>query len=341
MISVETIKKEAYNLGIHKIGITGAEDLKEEAQRIKLFLKEGYIPESSGWTEEKIDSFCSPPFLMPQGESIIMTALCYYEEDHYDCPEPAGEIALYTRRNNYKFLRKKMEKLVKFIKKYSEGNFKIFVNGPLAEKPLAVRAGIGYYGKNSIIYTQEYGSRIVLGGIITDIKLPSDKPLEQNCGSCSLCIENCPSGAIIKPYVIDRKKCFQYLCGKIDEIIPENYRKLWGKRLYGCSTCQDICPKNQKVRPVTELSPYGVIGSKIPLIAFMKLSEEDFRKNYRGNQISANFVDFNALRRNALLAITNFNDPKFIHLLNKATHDRCPQVMELALRALNLTSSLF
>jgi epoxyqueuosine reductase len=308
----DKIKKEAYNLGI-KTGITNAEDLSEEKVKIKTCLKEGYIPEDPGWTEEKIDSFFSPTSFMPHGKSIIMAAICYYEEEDIPLSEPYGEIALYTRRNNYKFLRKKLQKLVKFINRYTPGNFKIFVNGPLAEKPLSVRAGIGFYGKNSIVYTEEYGSKIVLGGIITDIELPADKPSTQDkCSSCNLCMEKCPSGAIVKPYVIDRKKCFQYISGRKNEIIEENYKKPWGKRLYGCSTCQDVCPQNKNIRPVKELSPYGFIGSKIPLIPFLNLSEKEFKNIYKGNQISAAFVDFDALRRNALLAMDNFKSPIYL-----------------------------
>ncbi len=301
----ERIKKEAYNLGI-KAGITTAEDLSEEKEKIKTFLKEGYIQEDERWNEEKIDSFCSPVSFMPEGKSIIMTALCYYEEYNQIPSEPYGEIALYTVRNNYKFLRKKLQKIVKVIKTYTNGNFKIFVNGPLAEKPLAVRAGIGFYGKNSVVYTEEYGSRIILGGIITDIELPADKPSEQNkCASCNICMENCPAGAIIKPYIIDRKRCFQYISGRKKEIIPEYYKKLWGRRLYGCSTCQDLCPQNKTIIPVKEVSPWGFIGFKIPLLPFLKLSEEEFRHIYKGNQISAGFVDFDALRRNAFLVMDN------------------------------------
>ncbi len=301
----DRIKKEAYNLGI-RAGITTADDLSEEKEKIKRCLKEGYIPENDRWSKEKIDSFCSPASFMREGKSIIMALLCYYEEDSMFSDEPYGEIALYTVRNNYKFLRKKLQKLVKFINEYIPGNFKIFVNGPLAEKPLAVRAGLGFYGKNSLLYTEEYGSRIILGGIITDLELPADKPSEQNkCSSCNICVENCPAGAIIKPYIIDRKRCFQYISGRKNAIIPEEYKKIWGRRLYGCSTCQDICPQNKNIIPVKEVSPYGFIGFKIPLVPFLKLSEEEFRLMYKGNQISAGFVDFDALRRNAFLIMDN------------------------------------
>ncbi len=306
----DKIKKEAYNLGI-KAGITTSDDLFEEKEKIKTFLKEGYIPEDERWNKEKIDSFCSPASFMPEGKSIIMAALCYYEEDNMPSDEPFGEIALYTVRNNYRFLRKKLQKLVKFINTYMPGNFKIFVNGPLAEKPLAVRAGLGFYGKNSVVYTEEYGSRVILGGIITDLELPVDKPSVQNkCASCNICIETCPAGAIIKPYIIDRKRCFQYISGRKKEIIPEDYRKLWGRRLYGCSTCQDLCPQNKNIIPVKEVSPCGFIGFKIPLIPFLKLSEEEFRHIYKGNQISAGFVDFDALRRNALLIMDNLYEKR-------------------------------
>ncbi|HPZ10292.1 MAG TPA: tRNA epoxyqueuosine(34) reductase QueG [Candidatus Eremiobacteraeota bacterium] len=331
MILADIIKKEAYNSGIHLTGITTADDLSEETLRIQYCLKEDLIPVRTGLNEKKIKKFCSPSIFMPGAKSIIMTALCYYEEEKeilYD--EPVGEIAPYTWRNNYKFLRKKLQKLVKFIKTYSSGNFKVFVNGPLAEKPLAVRAGIGFYGKNGIIYTHNYGSKVVLGGIITDIELPPDKSEKTDkCNTCNLCMRHCPTGAIIKPYIINRKKCIQYLSQTIHEVIPENYRKLWENRLYGCSTCQDICPQNKKVIPLRDLSPYGITGSTIPVIPLLKLTEKEFREKYRDNQISASWVDFNAIRRNALLALANSGDNRALPVLRKALNDTCLQVREI------------
>jgi len=320
----EIIIEQLYETGIHKAGVTTADDLTEEKKLAEILIEEGLIENKSGTSVNNINSFYSPLAFMPEGRSIIMTALSYYEEEVRKniSEEPAGEIALYTRRNNYKFLRKKLEKVSKFIKKNFNGNCKIFVNGPLAEKPLAKRAALGHYGKNGIIYVENYGSRIVLGGIITDLLLPHDIPSEKDiCRDCSLCMKLCPAGAIIKPYILNRKKCIQYLSQHIDAEIPEDYLNLWGMRLYGCSTCQDVCPLNKKLKSPSSLSPYGVIGPEVPLIHLLNMNEEEFKEKYRDNQISAKWVDFEAIKRNALIALINSGYPSTEEVLKKFTRD--------------------
>ncbi len=328
----EIIINKLYETGIHKAGVTAAQDLTKEKKLAEILIKDSFIENKSG-ISVKINSFYSPPAFMPEGRSIIMTALSYYEEttESNISEEPTGKIALYTQRNNYKFLRKKLEKISKFIKKNFNGTCKIFVNGPLAEKPLATRAAIGHYGKNGIIYAENYGSRIVLGGVITDLPLPPDSPSEKDiCKKCGLCMKLCPTGAIVKPYTLDRNRCIQYLSQHIDVEIPQDYRNLWGARLYGCSTCQDVCPLNKNLSPPSSLSPYGVIGPEVPLIQLLNMSEEEFKEKYRDNQISAKWVDFDAIKRNALISLINSGSYLSTEVIKKFTKDETYQVREIA-----------
>lgn len=330
----KTIKDYSLTLGINKIGITTAENLYEAEEKAKFFIEKGLIPQKSGWSRNNISSFYSPSSFMPGARSVIMAALCYYEEKK--SPEKlSGKIAMYTWRNNYKFLRKKLEKLGKFLKKNYEANCRVFVNSSLSEKPLAKRAGLGNYGKNTIFYTDTYGSRTVLGGLVTDMALTPNIPEKKDiCMECNLCMTACPTGAIIEPYVLDSTRCFQYLGQHIHEEIPVKWRKLWGNRLYGCSTCQDVCPLNKKVIPVKELSPYGVMGPGMPLLPLLEMEEKEFREKYRGNQVSAKWVDFNAIRRNAVISIGNLKEKKAIPLLKRLEDNEIKNYIRWAMEEL-------
>ena len=333
---INIIIEKSRELGIHKLGFTSKEDLFEEREKVEFLHQNGFFPENERWNKNNIKIFHSPSSFMDGTKSVIMAALCYKEEERVSPEKMTGKISMYTWRNNYKFLRKKLQKLGGFLKKYYGAKSKIFVNGPLAEKPLAKRSGLGNYGKNSIFYIDEYGSRIVLGGIVTDLDLrPNTYTTKDICDDCSLCIDACPTGAIIKPYILDCRKCFQYLGQHIYEEIPLKYRKLWGNRLYGCSICQDVCPLNESIQPVKDLSPYGVIGPAIELTQILKMNEEKFREKYKGNQISAKWVDFDAIRRNAIISMANLKEKKVIPLLKQLNSNSLKDYIDWSIQEIN------
>jgi epoxyqueuosine reductase len=317
MIAKRIIKEWAFQLGI-EVYFTEAVPFVEEKERIKeqrdrgLFLKKY-------WSDEELERFCDPQSVLKGAKSIIVAYLFYYTDEEKEPTEegnPYGLIARYTRRNYYKELKIRLKKLAKVLKKEFGGKYYVAVNGPIIEKPMAARSGLGYYGKHSIIIHPHYGSWIVLGEIITDLEIEIDNPLEKDCGDCQLCLTACPTKAIIEPYIIDRKKCIQDLSGW-SGIIPDEIKEVFKNRLYGCDTCQEVCPVNKKVKGEAPKTEIGVIGAYLPLIEILNIDEETFRRKYGNNQISASWIDFNALKRNALIALGNIKDKKTIPLIEK------------------------
>ncbi|MQK95295.1 epoxyqueuosine reductase, partial [Escherichia coli] len=135
----------------------------------------------------------------------------------------------------------------------------------------------GWYGKHGIIVTQQFGSWIVLGELITNVKLEEDEPVKEACGDCRACIEACPTKAIIEPYVLDVSKCLQYITHH-QMVMPTHIREIWGNRLYGCTTCQEACPINQKVKPKERKPNYGYVGPSLPLIPILQMNEKEYRR---------------------------------------------------------------
>ena len=204
----------------------------------------------------------------------------------------------------------KLKRVAAFLKEKVKTNFhfRCYSNGPIAEKPMAQRAGVGWYGKNGIILTKEYGSWIVLGELITNIELEPDQPLQESCKNCQMCIEACPTKAIIEPYILDKSKCLQYITHR-QLVMPYPIREIWGNRLYGCTTCQEVCPLNRRVKPKNRKPKYGYVGPSLPLIPILQMKEKEYRKRFRGNQIGEWWVSFGAIQRNAAVALGNIGDP--------------------------------
>ncbi|MEO0216133.1 MAG: tRNA epoxyqueuosine(34) reductase QueG [candidate division WOR-3 bacterium] len=336
MVCAEEIKSKAEELGI-EIGIATAEPFLAERNEIINQLKNGLFLDTEYWREYGIIKFTDPQILLPEAKSILSAALFYLTEEEKDPSEPGnpyGLIARYTQRNYYRELKKRLRMLGDFLKKVYRARIVVHSCGPIAEKPGARRSGIGYYGKHSIIINPRYGSWIVLGEIITDLEIKPDRPLEDNCGECHRCIDACPTKAIVRPYVIDRNRCIQALTNW-PKLIPEEIARVWGNRLYGCTTCQDVCPVNKNIKPAPSKTNIGVVGAYLPLIEILRMDEREYRQRYRQNQISARWIHFNAIKRNALLALGNIRDKKTIPWIKKFTADNSGLLKKTARWALS------
>ena len=228
----------------------------------------------------------------------------YCVNDDDICPPLYGIIAPFARRNYYKELRQKLTKLAKELKKLYGGEFYISVNGnKLAEKLLASNSGIGFYGKNSLIINEKYGSYIVLGCIVTSLIIENIPPVPSKCGSCELCKKACPTGAIIGDGKISPSECLQFLCQQ--EKISEKYISFLGHKIYGCNICQDVCPMNKKALKRGDKPVLGDVGAKIYLPGILYLSDKEWRERFKGNQLSANWLPPKAIIKNALIAVYN------------------------------------
>lgn len=331
------IKELGEEIGLDIVRITNAESFPETEKHIIESVEKGYIPKNDYYAPKNISAItkqidlnkitkrCNPKSILKRAKSIISVAQGYLieeTEDIQDKEQLYGKIAKYDTGNFYYDVKLKLRKIVDFINqetdsKYKSKNKSCYVS--LVEKPIAQRAGVGWYGKHGIIITEKLGSWVVLGEIITELELDTDESLQRDCGDCTICIDSCPTKAIVSPYVIDRTKCLQFISERPMNV-PLDFREVWGDRLYGCTTCQEVCPKNHKVKPKKYKPEYGYIGSRIPLIPLLQISEEEFQDYFAYNQIAMRPRE--AIKRNAVLALGNIGDSRaVVHLIKVLQED--------------------
>ncbi|HLV87039.1 MAG TPA: tRNA epoxyqueuosine(34) reductase QueG [Candidatus Sulfotelmatobacter sp.] len=201
--------------------------------------------------------------------------------------------------------------------------------GPIVERIFAKYAGIGWVGKNTCIINQKLGSWLFLGVILSSIELPPDTPAPDRCGTCTRCIQACPTDAILAPYQLDSNKCISYLTIEKRGSIPEELRPGMGRHLFGCDICQDVCPWNRKspISPAPEFEARpGLVNPSLERIATME--PEEFRQTFRGSAIRR--AKRSGLRRNAVIAMGNSKNPDFLPLLQRLARDEDEAIAESA-----------
>jgi epoxyqueuosine reductase len=201
--------------------------------------------------------------------------------------------------------------------------------GPIVERVFAKYAGVGWIGKNTCIINQKKGSWLFLGVILTSLELEPDLPAPDRCGTCTRCIEACPTDAILAPYQLDSNKCISYLTIEKRGSIPEDLRAGMGRHVFGCDICQDVCPWNRKAHATTvpEFAPRpGLVNPALAWLA--EMSVEEFRETFRGSPVRR--TKRSGLRRNAAIAMANSGNRDFIPLLEELTHDEDELVAESA-----------
>ena len=336
------IKELGAEVGLDIVRITNTESFPETENFIIESIEKGYIPKDDYYTSKNISAItkqlnlnkitkrCNPKSVLKRARSIISVAQCYLieeTEDIQDKEQLYGKIAKYNVGNFYYDVKLKLKKIVDFINqkadfKYKSKSKSCYVS--LAEKPIAQRAGVGWYGKHGIIITERFGSWVVLGEIITELELDTDECLQQDCGDCTICIDSCPTKAIVSPYVIDRTKCLQFISERPMKVSLD-FREVWGDKLYGCTICQEVCPKNYKVKPKKYRPEYGYIGSRIPLIPLLQITEAEFKNYFAYNQIAMRTRE--VIKRNAVLALGNIGDTKsVVPLIITLQQDDSPMV---------------
>lgn len=319
MIDTLQLKSYGQDCGIDAIKITTALPFREANTRIKQQIQAGFFLDSERWHLRNIDDFCDVRTVLPGARSIVAACQCYLTDEcrvSAAVGDPHGSVARYTWRNHYADLKKRLTKFAVVLKERYQAKSVVFSNSTVAEKPIAQRSGIGYYGKNSLIINEQFGSWIVLGEIITDIELEPDAQDNRTCENCRMCIDTCPTSAIVEPYVIDRRRCIQALTNWYG-LLPVEIAEVWGDRLYGCTDCQDKCPANQNVKPRAPRADVGYVGPSVSLREVLSISELDYRRKYGHNQMAAHWVDFRAIKRNALVALGNIRDKSTMPLLEK------------------------
>ena len=318
----DQIRNKAKELGFNLVRITNAvsfiRDEKAAIQRIR----KGFMGDLPWYTEKRVHTANNPQFLLENAQSIISVSMPYYIEQKASLRKSvSGKVARYAWGDDYHIVMKKKLKILlsnisEITKKNANG--RIFVDdGAINDRAVAEKSGLGWFGKNTNILTSSHGSWILLGSIITDLKLTPDKVLKKNCGSCTTCIDLCPTGAIVGPYVLDSRKCISYLTIELKGIIPRNLRTAIGSWIFGCDICQDVCPVNKGIpnTTVSEFSPRNTNYTIAELLNFLDFNQDNFSKKFKNSPIKRTKLE--GLKRNVCIALGNSQNIKAIPKLKK------------------------
>ncbi|UTA69127.1 tRNA epoxyqueuosine(34) reductase QueG [Emticicia sp. 21SJ11W-3] len=245
------IKTKATELGFDFCGISKAEFLEEEAPRLEAWLNKNYHGKMA-YMANHFDKRLDPRKLVDGAKSVITLILNYYPEQ--TLPESASDLKLskYAYGTDYHFVMKdKLKDLVEAIAdEIGEVNGRVFVDSaPVMDKVWAKKSGVGWVGKHTNLINREIGSFFFIGEIICDLELEPDGPIKDYCGTCTRCIDACPTDAITEPYVVDGSKCISYFTIELKEAIPEEMKGKFNNWMFGCDICQDVCPWNSFARP--------------------------------------------------------------------------------------------
>jgi len=250
------VKRRARALGFEKVGVVRAEPLVEERARLEEWLARG-LHASMGWMERGVERRADPGGLLPGALSVVAVALNYFTPHEHSRQEDRGKISRYAWGDDYHdVLGEKLKALLSFIKEIApdvEG--KVCVDAqPTMDKVWAVRAGLGWIGKHTNLITRDYGSWVFLGELLLDVELEYDTAREEDhCGTCTLCLDSCPTGAIAEPYVVDSNLCISHATIELrDAELPAPVAEHLDGWLYGCDVCQDVCPWNRFEQPTAE-----------------------------------------------------------------------------------------
>ena len=282
------IKSEARRLGFDACGITAAVPLDDDARRLEKWLNKGYQA-GMGWMEKYFDLRVDPQKLVPGAKSVI-TLLINYFPGELQQPD-APKIAKYAWGMDYHdVIRAKLNEFLAFIKaNIGAVEGRGFVDSaPVLERSWAVRSGLGWVGKNGNLLTKHSGSFFFIATLISDLALDADPPFSTDfCGTCTLCLDACPTEAIVSPTVIDANKCISYLTIELkDALIPEQFHDKMEGWMFGCDICQDVCPWNRfsKHNDEPAFSPIPEILD-LSKQEWEHMSEEAFRKIFKGSPL--------------------------------------------------------
>ena len=284
------IKEAAQRLGFELVGISPMRPAPHE-QSFAQWLREG-LAGNLDYMQRTESLRRDPRELVPWAVSIISVGMNYYSgySRPVESSESRGWISRYAWGDDYHNVMKgKLEALLESIGQFRDGNIqgKAFVDsGPVLERDFAGIAGLGWIGKNTHLISPKKGSWFFLGELFVDLPLAYDRPIRDRCGRCDLCLKACPTGAFVGPYVLDARRCISYLTIELKDWMPRSLRPLVGNHIFGCDICQEVCPYNVKALPTAEIAFQPRSGLHAPeLIAFLSLSEAEFRQRFRASPI--------------------------------------------------------
>ena len=295
------LSRLAVQLGLDAVGAAPAEPYEETERHIRERRARGLFARMR-FTMAQPEVSCHPESLLPGARSVVSAALSYYVPGTDEGPGE-GRLPRYAWSDRYAELRAKLEQLGERL----GGEYRVLVDeNQHVDREGAARAGVGFYGKNTLLITRRHGSWVVLGTVVTTAEIERSAPLDLDCGSCTRCIDACPTGALDDPGVLDSTKCLSYW-SQAPGAVPADYREEMGSYVYGCDICQDVCPWNRgtEKRRVGAGLPEGA-EPVVSLVDWLEATDDDLRARYDRLYFPRN--DPRYLRRNALIAAGNSGD---------------------------------
>ncbi|MSQ13441.1 MAG: tRNA epoxyqueuosine(34) reductase QueG [Dehalococcoidia bacterium] len=322
------VKRCAREAGFDLVGVASAAPFAREQAVVLERLAHGMMGQLPWYTEARVRRGCDPQAILPGARSIISVACSYYgQSPAIPSVGSHGRVARYAwYRDYHAVLKKRLKGLAGMLQEGLGKSFayKLYVDdGPMLDREVARRAGIGFTGKNTNILTRA-GSWVLLGQLVTDLELEPDRPLVKSCGSCRACVPACPTGAITSDYVLDSNRCIAYLTIEHRGPIPREMRPLMGDWVFGCDICQDVCPVNlRRAAPaVAPLSPPQ--NTSLELVELLEMDEEQFVERFAGSPIRR--AKLTGMQRNACIALGNLRVAEAVPALTKALGQAPPLV---------------
>lgn len=321
------IEVESKAFGFHSMGVTS----------VPLELRRDYYLQwiaagkhgSMSWMERNNERRLHPEQLLPEARSIIVLALNYYQPD----PKRSYRIAKYALGDDYhNFILRRLKRLCRILREEYGSTQRPYVDtGPLLEKPIAEAAGLGWQGKSTILIEPKKGTWSLLANIVTTLDLPADQPVKDRCGTCTRCIDVCPTRAITAPYQLDASRCIAYLSIEHQGSIPHEFRRAMGDRLFGCDECLDVCPWN-KWAVLTQETKFN--PRELPALREMLLWDEaTFTRKMMGSPMRR--LKLQRFRRNICIVLGNVGMNEDLPALEKVVLSDDLLVAEHAIWAIN------
>ena len=325
------LSRLAADVGLDVVGAAPAEPYEATERHIRERRERGLFADMR-FTMAHPEVSCHPELLLEGARTVVSAALCYY------APGPVtggdeGRLPRYAWRDVYADLRARLTELGERL----GGAYRVLVDAnDHVDREGAVRAGIAFYGKNTLAITRRFGSWVVLGTLVTDLEIEPSPALELDCGSCRLCIDACPTGALDEPGVLDSTKCLSYWT-QAPEPIPEGYRAELGDSVYGCDICQDVCPWNRGIeRRRQDAAPPADATPVVSLVDWLDRAGDELVAEVDRLYVPRN--DARWLRRNALVAAGNVGTPELVPAVERYVGDDDPILHETAVWALERLS---
>ena len=322
------LKVEARRVGFELVGVAPAVS-PPGLPKLHEWLRAGFAGEMQ-YLPRREAAYEHPRNVSPSVRSVVMLAMNYRTEEPRPAEATAGRVARYAwgTTDYHDLLRGKLRRLSDFLHEQQPGctTRGVVDTAPLLERDFARLAGLGWFGKNTMLINKRAGSWLLLAGLLTDVELEADAPHEtSHCGTCTRCLDVCPTDAFPEPYVLDARKCISYLTIELKTPIPLELRDGVGEWLFGCDLCQDVCPWNRKAphsnepafQPQPELNPADCVG-------LLRMTREEFDARFSKSPLAR--PGFDGLRRNAAIVLGNRGDSSAIPVLIEALQDFSPLV---------------